>query len=644
MSGTLNAPSDAPARSRDETKPHRAARQSAVQIVTSSGLPAPLMALLATTVKGLRLWPAERADIARELVSHMHEGLAAGTAPADLAATFGDPAASAKLLTRSRKRLRPRWYRAVRGTFNALAIGLGVLALGFALAAARYQLGRPSISTDYLAQINERIAQTPPSQRAWPLYVQAIHELPSLAPDGDDTIEKSVRNSMLARDLESSEARAALAYVASAAPVLAKVRAAAAMPAAARPVGFDVSDIDLWKRPGAGTPPPPPSPQSSIVTTTPGAGSTERYTGLDGALIGTLLPQLREFRTFARLLVIEARAAGRAGNVTLVMDDLKALGGLARHAAEPGSTIIGQLVGLAINDHRIATIHLLLDDHPRLFSDAQLVELAHELAAWRANPVANNDTIELTYERLNMLDMLQRLYTDDGNGNGRLARGGVRGLRGLSALSTAQGQSDISTLSDGFVGPAMGFIVADRAATRARYDEYLASVESQMALPPWQRDFKAAHAVIDEEAGLGRVRYLLVHSMAPALWRTGLNIDRARTLRDGAQARIAVELYKRQAGKLPTSLADLTPRLLPSIPLDPWDGQPLRLVVRDGSLVLYSIGADKLDHQGTPPPEGQGDTAIAPVRTLPGQPPVPADWILWSIPFTQTPPSGADRP
>ena len=42
-------------------------------------------------------------------------------------------------------------------------------------------------------------------------------------------------------------------------------------------------------------------------------------------------------------------------------------------------------------------------------------------------------------------------------------------------------------------------------------------------------------------------------------------------------------------------LDQLVPDLLPAVPADRLDGQPIRYVVRDGRPVVYSIGRDRND-------------------------------------------------
>jgi hypothetical protein len=58
---------------------------------------------------------------------------------------------------------------------------------------------------------------------------------------------------------------------------------------------------------------------------------------------------------------------------------------------------------------------------------------------------------------------------------------------------------------------------------------------------------------------------------------------------------IAAKHYELTRNRKPTSLADLTPAFLPSLPIDPFSKKPLRLIQTNAQLVIYSIGPNKRD-------------------------------------------------
>jgi hypothetical protein len=69
---------------------------------------------------------------------------------------------------------------------------------------------------------------------------------------------------------------------------------------------------------------------------------------------------------------------------------------------------------------------------------------------------------------------------------------------------------------------------------------------------------------------------------------------------------LAAERYRRAQGDWPRAPANLVPGYLPAVPLDPFDGAPLRYRRTDDGVVVYSVGEDGRDDGGdaNPPPNG----------------------------------------
>ena len=69
---------------------------------------------------------------------------------------------------------------------------------------------------------------------------------------------------------------------------------------------------------------------------------------------------------------------------------------------------------------------------------------------------------------------------------------------------------------------------------------------------------------------------------------------------------LAIEGFREAQKRLPESLAELVPKYLKAIPLDPFDGKPLRFKKREKGYVVYSIGEDGTDDDGIGPPKSSG--------------------------------------
>jgi hypothetical protein len=63
-------------------------------------------------------------------------------------------------------------------------------------------------------------------------------------------------------------------------------------------------------------------------------------------------------------------------------------------------------------------------------------------------------------------------------------------------------------------------------------------------------------------------------------------------------AALAAERFRLQRGDWPDSLARLVPAFLDAVPVDPYDGRPLRYLRLADGVVVYSIGRDRTDDHG----------------------------------------------
>lgn len=101
--------------------------------------------------------------------------------------------------------------------------------------------------------------------------------------------------------------------------------------------------------------------------------------------------------------------------------------------------------------------------------------------------------------------------------------------------------------------------------------------------------------------------YLLASMEAMGLDRSLELSLRVRASIDCAHAALAVERYRLAHGEWPESLEVLVPEFLPAVPIDPFDGQPIRYRQTDFGCVIYTIGDDATDHGGRINPKEDKD-------------------------------------
>lgn len=595
----------------------RQTHASPAGVVADSQLPEPLGQRVLEVTGKLRLWKRERIDVAHELVSHFAEGLANGQTPEDLLANFGDPTHTARLISRAKRRQRPLWWKLTRG-FGFTLLALCTLYAGLAI---RYASGRPTIAVDYFAQLNATTLATPVEERAWPRYRDAIMLLPRFPATADDAHDIDFGRVQPGTPDWDIAAKYALEY----AHVLVQVRAASKLPVAGYVVGIS-TDYNPSYRPGYT---PVGNPQSVQRTSTAPDKLPKFYSSLDGALILAITPNLSVYRQLSRLLTFDARLAASRGDASRVVANLQAVNALARHAADPSGMLIGQLVGNGINWHNVYALGQIIANWPGVLSDADLLAISDSFNQWRANPTQHDDSINLEGERAVMYDLLQRIYTDDGHGDGRLVN--IDAMRRLEAMNRTS-ESDFTPFLRYLPlinGPIASQVTATRAEMQRAYDDLLASAAQIAKLPLPQQQAAWAKAVQRYDDSAMNDRHLPGSIVMPALGIANLSFSMATSQRDAAVAGIALERYRLAHGTYPATLAELVPEYLPSIPLDPWDGKPIKYLPPDASRptpILYSVGENQIDNLG--------DDTLVPAPPSPGRRPNEQmfnDRILWPL-------------
>lgn len=90
-------------------------------------------------------------------------------------------------------------------------------------------------------------------------------------------------------------------------------------------------------------------------------------------------------------------------------------------------------------------------------------------------------------------------------------------------------------------------------------------------------------------------------AFVPALFNVVAKAARNQATLRCTVAALAVERYRADHnGALPANLDALVPNYLPAVPLDPMDDKPLKFRPLEKGFVVYSIGEDNADNNGTP--------------------------------------------
>jgi hypothetical protein len=126
--------------------------------------------------------------------------------------------------------------------------------------------------------------------------------------------------------------------------------------------------------------------------------------------------------------------------------------------------------------------------------------------------------------------------------------------------------------------------------------DYMADCIQASKLPPVQRLPKLREA--SQKVEDLSIFHVLIKIMSPAMGRIGELDTRLRAHLDLARTALTLERYRLATGKLPERLEELVPECFAQVPIDPFDGRPLRYQRRESGYLLYSVMDDGQDNGG----------------------------------------------
>jgi hypothetical protein len=600
-------------RLRDVLRGRLDARLDWRQIVAAADLPAELANAVTQVVSKSRLWRSEKAAVAAELVAHFQDGLEASVSSEQLLTAFGDAQDAGQLIRRAKRRNRSAaWQLWHYGWMTAAG-----LLLVYVMAGVWMATSRPSVSVNYLEVLNKPALAAPENERAWPIYRDAFMSmglnltktgtpaadfLTNDAPPGDpkwNEKEKFLNANLAAiAKLREAAARSHLGFVTT--PVRSEV---------------NEKDRELF----------------GMVLTPEEIEADKHKTIEDRWVLSTLLPDLQLLRDAGRILEADAHRAAMAGDGGTAYADIIAILGVSRHAEE-APLLVAVAVADSIQSFGRNAVRDVLAEKPSLWSDVQLRDLAHQFAGAKIDWARG-----IEGERIGFYDSMQRLYTDNGNGDGRLALRISKDqnlFQLLASVNQAGGGPGDTVLANSGLAlltmPAANMVVASRKEMLETFENATNAAQARMSEPYWKvREQPLLETFLDKEQGpLGRFHYLFVRLMLPAYDNLLKRIVMSNSGTDGVYIGLALELYHRQHHKWPESLSELAPQWLPEVPVDRITGQPLHYKIVDDKPLVYSVGLDGDDDNGRAVPGEKG--VWLPWTPLKKDPPEDGDWILWT--------------
>lgn len=520
--------------------------------VNGPDLPVPAAKLIVRVVKRTRLWSLEKVQVANELIAHFSDGVASGATIDELINRFGDERQAARLIARAKRRNRPIAWHALR----ALTFIAATLILVYAGLTVRFFLGRPSPKVDYLAIADASTIATPSNQRAWPVYRAA---LATIFPKGKADVDVHAR--FVNAETKTQNWKDALVWVRAHRDAIAEFHRAARLPI----LGYAFEPNSN---------PANPRPIHWIERSVPPD---------DTSLTNVNLPSA-DLHLVSMLLVLEGWDRIEL-NDPLSVQNVESLLYMANQ--NQGQAFGGWDNSAFFRSEALSLVEFALTKHRQLWSDAQLAALAHELA----RPRVAGDIIDLRAQRIFFYDVVQRTYTDDGDGDGRI---------------TSRFDFYLNTRSIPWPDSQQVFtagataVIASRREVLREWDDIMDQFQAEL-----QRNARdvgpgslTERIIRLKQSPLTCWRYLPIAVLAPRPDVIHWFAERYLARRDAIEVAIALELYRRQHQSYPQQLAELVPNYLPAVPVDPIVGDPLHYRVANGQPLIYSVGFDRDDDLG----------------------------------------------
>ncbi len=311
----------------------------------------------------------------------------------------------------------------------------------------------------------------------------------------------------------------------------------------------------------------------------------------------TLFPcWMTETRSLIYALDMRAELRSARGEYREALNDVETCYRLGRHLSA-NKDGISQLVGYASRAFSLGTSRTILS-HEQI-DPSLLKHLQNLFETFAQDDVSGFD---FTSGRLTALDAIQCIFTDDGQGGGRVARVAFRKQLYLER----EFKLEAGTLSLVKNSDIRAWRKLDRRGTTSDVHKYYDLAEKASLLSPWQ--YKRYRGMVKLDIDTLRIQNVLIRTLTTPIERL-LNIAaRACLDRDAIIAILAVLRYQADKGHPPESLLVLVSEgYLEAVSQDVFGLGPLIYRRTGDDFLLYSFGADLDDDGGTPSKWGEGE-------------------------------------
>ncbi len=567
----------------------------------SQNLPASTVEFIRRVIKKMGYRRKVRQDVQAELTAHFEDELKDCKTDEEkeqkaqqLITDFGDLKLLAILLRRAKKRCRPLWRTIVARTFQVI----GVLILCFILYIFWFVSGKPVITTNYVAELNNMVRPVADeSLNAAPLYLKAVDLYKELS---DDFLlffaqnQKEIVDEEFTRfaDLPSKIDRVVSNkklwnYQEKRQDVQDEVYGALS-----RFLGKKYNELTVEQRRIAERWVQEHDDALELIiegSQRPYYWRTYESKMAAGGMMGVLLPNLSVFRNLARSLRWRAWLRAEQGRFEDSFAVMKSCYRLGQHI-RGDKTFIEQLVGIAIEALSVRTVREIVGGYE--IDSTVLTDFQRDFEQIIAD---ENFAISLKAERLSMYDEIQRCFTSDRFGKGHLY---IPRFRKISDMASNYEEAGVEPfILDLVYSVPFLFGHPNKEETLKSVNE-LYDYYKQLSLKT-AAQIHADNEAIDDKLNKISSDNILIGILVPAVRRVIEISNRLPTDVGAALTIIAILRYNGDISPYPQDLNQLvTAGYLKQLPMDSFADKPLSYRKTEDNFILYSVGPNFTDEGG----------------------------------------------
>ncbi len=516
-------------------------------------LPPKLAEYIRKVAKRIRFNRRVRREVTAELADHFSQAMRECDSDDDrqkradeLIAQFGDASVLGSLIRRGKKRCRPRWQKMLIRTAQAF----GLFIVFMFVYSLWFISGEPTIRIDYLELFNLRARPSvSESENAWPHYKKAVELYTTFEPYHSEY---------------KNEYRKLKWYL---------------FPWEEVPSDIDPAEhqqhVSNWIEANKSA-----WAQGELAAHKSHCWLEYKIRHDYPALVNLVIPHLGA-KKLAFLGVWLAWEEFQAGNMDAGLDKIAYVHQIGRHWFRPNSILIEQLVGLAALMHADKGLTRSLGRFE--FTSDQLARAQSRLESLFPDGLP---TVGMEFERMFVLDTIQRTFTDSGFGGGHMVPGEFVTLREKVGMAP-------------ILFPIL-FVHARRDESLSLTKEIFDLSNELARLTPYQRKEKGLMDSIENQLDeLPKYRYFLLKMMIPSLGKFTEQAFKGKVSHEATITILALKRWHLEKGEYPVTLDELVAGgFLKEIPDDPFSAGPLVYRRVGDDFTLYSLSENFVDDGG----------------------------------------------